>query len=101
MSYSVQPAQGYYLLEPVELDPPAGAFKLSDDAKEKPEIGRVIGTGGSIMHESGVQTVEPEYQMGDVLAYKSYSAQVLKLQGKEFRVVLFADVVGKLTDGDK
>lgn len=62
----------------------ASGLYLPDNAKEKPVLAKVVGTGKDVSH----------VKIGDKILYKEYSTTELKIDGTEYLIVKEDDVLG-------
>lgn len=65
---------------------------IPDTAKEKPQYARVTAL-------SGIE--KPEISPGDMVFYKNFSGTEIEFEGKEFLMIPYADILGKLVETDK
>ncbi len=90
----VQPSAGYILLEtkPQE-EKTAGGIYLPDNAKnEKPQEATVVKTGAEEINDKGVKKTSPA-KIGDVVIYKKWGGNEVKIDGKEYIFVKFEDIL--------
>ncbi len=62
---------------------------IPDTAKEKPSLARVVALGN---------IEEPAIAPGDVVLYKKYSGNKVELDGKEFLIIPYADILAKVSE---
>lgn len=65
---------------------------LPDNAKEKPQTGKVIAVGTGKVLENGTK-VAPEVKAGDVVYYSKYSGSEVKLDDKEYIILSESDIL--------
>jgi chaperonin GroES len=88
----IMPLAGYALIEPQEAEETtASGIVLPDTAKEKPAQGKVISIGSPAMIEG--KEVKAEFKVGDKVLYKKWGGDEIKLEGKEYKLVKFDDVM--------
>jgi chaperonin GroES len=91
----LQPLNDNVLLEITdeftETKTPSGII-LPDSAKEKPSVGKILAMGN---------IEEPAIQPGDVVLYKKFSGNKVELDGKEYLILPYADILAKVSEVDK
>lgn len=88
----IKPLAGYVVIEPLEAElKTAGGILLPDNAQEKPTQGKVVSVGKSIF-EHGKEII-PEFKAGDVVLYKKWGGDDVKMDGVEMKLVKFDDVM--------
>ena len=65
---------------------------LPDNAKEKPQTGKVIAVGGGKILDSGTK-VPLEIKVGDTVCYPKYSGTEVKINEKEYIIIAEGDVL--------
>lgn len=93
----IQPLPGYVVVEPLEgqKQTDSGIY-LPDAGEEKPQVGKIVATSASYQNEHGVK-VECPVQVGDVVLYKKWGGNEVKVEGrKEVQVMKFEDVLAKI-----
>lgn len=87
-----QPLHDYVLIEPLEEETrtPSGIL-LPDNAKEKPQEGKVLAVGTGIDHEG--KKVEVPVKIGDKVIYKKWGGNEVKVEGKELLLVKSEDII--------
>ena len=94
----IKPLAGYVVIEPLEAEvKTAGGILLPDNAQEKPTQGKVIVVGASIF-EHGVE-IKPEFKAGEVVLYKKWGGDDVKVDGREMKLVKFEDVMAIVEHG--
>ncbi len=90
---NLKPLSGYTLIEPLEeVRQTASGIVLPDTATEKPQQGKVLAVGAAKKLEDGTK-VEPEFKVGDVVVFKKWGGDEIKLDDKEYKLVKFEDVM--------
>ena len=80
------------MIEPLEAEErTAAGILLPDTAKERPAQGKVIAIGEPIKHPEHEE--KAQFKIGDTVLYKKWGGDELKLEGKEFKLVKFEDVM--------
>jgi chaperonin GroES len=89
----LQPINQHVLLE-VEAseEKTASGIIIPDTAKEKPQIAKVLAI-------SGIKN--PEIIAGDLVFYKNFSGTELEFEGKEYLMMPYADILGRIVETDK
>jgi chaperonin GroES len=65
---------------------------LPDNAKEKPQTGKVIAVGSGKITDNGTK-VPSEVKVGDVVYYSKYSGSEIKIDGKEYIILTENDIL--------
>ena len=87
------PAPGYLLIEPLEAETKtASGIYLPDTAGEKPQKGKVLAVGGDEITDSGAKKSAPA-KMGDVVVYKKWGGNEVKIGNTEYLFSKFEDVL--------
>lgn len=91
----IKPLAGHALIEPQEAEEvTASGIVLPDTAQEKPAQGKVLAVGGPALVEG--KEIKPEFKVGDLVLYKKWGGDEIKIEGKEFKLVKFEDVMAIL-----
>jgi chaperonin GroES len=91
--FNLTPAPGYLLIEPLEKEvKTASGIYLPDSAGEKPQKGKVLAVGGADITERGVKKDAP-CKKNEVVFYKKWGGNEVKIEGKEYLFVKFEDVL--------
>jgi chaperonin GroES len=89
---NLKPAAGYLLIRPLEAETKtASGIYLPDTASEKPQKGKVIAAGLSVLQDG--QEVASPAKVGDVVFYKKWGGNEVKIEGKEYLFVKFEDIL--------
>jgi chaperonin GroES len=90
---NLKPTAGYLLIEPLEKEvKTTSGIYLPDSAGEKPQKGKVLGVGASETTDSGKIRKSP-VKTGDVVIYKKWGGNEVKIESKEYLLVKFEDVL--------
>jgi chaperonin GroES len=91
---TLRPLMGYLLVEPVAAETKtASGLYLPDSAQEKPAgQGVVVGVGADIVMNG--QSFTSPVKMGDRVVYKKWGGDEVKIEGVEYKLVKFEDVMG-------
>jgi chaperonin GroES len=88
----LKPTAGYLLIEPLEKEvKTASGIYLPDTASEKPQKGKVLVTGGVLLQDG--QKIASPAKVGDVVIYKKWGGNEVKIEGKEYLFVKFEDIL--------
>ncbi len=79
-------------LENAKEETTVSGIIIPDTAKEKPQHAKVIAL-------SGID--KPEISVGDVVFYKAFSGTELEFEGKNYLMIPYADILGKLVETDR
>ena len=89
---NIKPTAGYILIEPLEAETKtASGIYLPDNASEKPQKGKVIEMGKSIFDDG--HEIKSPAKLNDVVYYKKWGGNEVKINGKEYLFVKFEDVL--------
>ena len=92
---NIKPLAGYALIEPQEAEEvTASGIVLPVTAQEKPAQGKVIAVGGSIKHPEHEE--KAQFNVGNVVLYKKWGGDEIKIEGKELKLVKFEDIMAVL-----
>jgi len=88
----IKPVADNILVEPMEREQklPSGLV-IPDSAKEKPQEGKVIAVGPGKMEHG--QLLKPEVKVGDLVLYKRYGGDEIKVEGKDYMMIGADDVL--------
>ena len=79
-------------LEGAQEETTSSGIIIPDTAKEKPQYAKVAAI-------SGIE--KPEISIGDVVFYKAFSGTDIEFQGKNYLMIPYDDILGKLVETDK
>lgn len=87
---------GYVLIEPQEAETKtASGIILPESAQEKPAQGKVISVGEDLVLENG-KVLKSPVKVGDIVVYKKWGGDEIKISGKELKLVKFDDLMAIL-----
>lgn len=69
-----------------------GGIIIPDTAREKPQMGKVVGM-------SNIEN--PEVSVGDTVIFKKYSGIEIEFEGKKLLVIQYGDLLAKVVDVEK
>jgi chaperonin GroES len=73
----------------------AGGIVLPDNAKEKPQRGRVVAVGPGKMLDNG-NRVALGVKVGDEVLFGKYAGNDVKLNGEELKIMRESDLLAKV-----
>lgn len=89
---TLKPLAGYALVKPEEaVEKTASGIYLPDNAQERPAKGKVVAVGSPIKHPEHEEAAQ--FSIGDIVIYKKWGGDELKLDGEEYKLVKFEDVM--------
>jgi chaperonin GroES len=81
------------LLEPYDAaDKTTSGIYLPESASEKPQKGKVLAVGSDEITDSGTKKKSP-VSVGDVVIYKKWGGNEVKLDGMEYLFAKFEDIL--------
>ena len=90
---SVKPLADRVLVEALEAaEKTAGGLYIPDNAKEKPQKGKVIAVGPGKASDNGT-IVKPEVKVGDTVLYGKYSGTEVSVEGKDYLIMRESDLL--------
>jgi chaperonin GroES len=90
---AVKPLADRVLVEPLEAaEKTAGGLYIPDNAKEKPQRGKIIAAGPGKTSDAGT-LVKPEVKIGDIVLYGKYSGTEVQVEGKDFLIMRESDIL--------
>ncbi|MFM1847852.1 MAG: hypothetical protein RL417_1326 [Pseudomonadota bacterium] len=95
-SKKIRPLQDRLIVERLEgEEKTASGLFIPDNAKEKPQQGKVIAVGKGKVREDG--TLQPlDLKKGDRILFGKYSGTEIKIDGNEYLIMREDDVLGVL-----
>lgn len=95
-SINLRPLMGYVLVEPSSAETKtASGLYLPETAQEKPAQGKVLAVGEDMVMENG-KVMSCPVKVGDKVVYKKWGGDEIKLNGIEYKLVKFDDLMGVL-----
>lgn len=93
----LQPLGDRLLVEAISVDEITKAGIILPDTvdKEKPEKGRVVALGSGKLLDNG-QRLAWEVKVGDVVFFKKYAPDEIKVDGKEYLILSDSDILALL-----
>jgi chaperonin GroES len=92
----INPLAGYVLVKPAEAQKQtASGIYLPDSSEEKPQHGTVMAVGDSIW-ESGVKEIKAPVKKGDMVLYKKWGGNEIKVDDVEYQILKFEDILATI-----
>ncbi len=89
----LKPLGSNLIVEPIKEESTKGGIILPDTAgKEKPEKGKVIAIGPGKLLDNG-NRAPMSVKTGDVVVFKKYSPDEVKIDGAEYLVISESDIL--------
>jgi chaperonin GroES len=94
----VKPSSGYILIEPQEADKQttSGIYLPDSASGDKPQQGKILAVGPEELTEKGLKKSSPA-QKGDLVIYKKWGGNEVKIEGKEYLFVKFEDILAVIS----
>lgn len=90
---NVKPLADRVLVEALEAaEKTAGGLYIPDNAKEKPQKGKVIAAGPGKASDTG-SIVKLEVKVGDTILYGKYSGTEVSVDGKDYLIMRESDIL--------
>ena len=87
MALQIKPLADRVLVQPIEAETTtASGIIIPDNAKEKPQKGKIVATG------PGTKDNPITVKVGDTVLYGKYSGTELKLDGKDYLMMRESDL---------
>jgi len=89
----IKPTAGYVLIAPQEAtkQTSSGIYLPDTATGDKPQQGTVLSSGGAL-YQDGKEVLSPA-KKGDLVIYKKWGGNEVKIDGKEFLFVKYEDVL--------
>ena len=71
----------------------AGGLIIPDNAKEKPQEGKVIAVGGGAKDDAGAR-IAMDVKAGDKILFGKWSGTEIKIDGEELMIMKESDILG-------
>ena len=92
-SLNLHPTAGYLLIEPLEAtNKTSSGIYIPDTTSEKPVKGKVLAVGAVEVTETGAKRLPPA-KVGEVVVYKKWGGNEVKIDGKEYLFAKFEDIL--------
>ena len=91
---NVRPLHDRIIIERIEeSEQRVGGIIIPDNAKEKPQQGKVIAVGKGRIEKDG-KVIPLDVKAGDTVLFGKYAGQEIKIDGKELLIVREEEVLG-------
>ncbi|MBF0429849.1 MAG: co-chaperone GroES [Fibrobacteria bacterium] len=91
---AIKPLADRVLVEPLEAEEKtAGGIYIPDNAKEKPQKGKIIAAGPGKASENSGETIKMEVKEGDTVLYGKYSGTEVAVDGKDYLIMRESDIL--------
>jgi len=88
MALNIKPLADRVLVEPMAAETKtASGIIIPDNAKEKPQKGKVVAVG------NGTKDEKMTVSVGDTVLYGKYSGTELKLEGQDYLIMRESDIL--------
>jgi len=74
----------------------AGGILLPDNAKQKPQQGKVLAAGPGKLTDKG-ERLALAVKVGDTVLFGKYSGNDVEISGKDYKILRESDVLAKVT----
>lgn len=92
---NIKPLAGYVLIEPSKAEKTTVSGIILPESEEKPQTGTVLATGPATMDDGA--KIECPVKKGDVVIYKKWGGNELKVGDVEYQVLKFEDLIAVVT----
>lgn len=93
---TLKPLMGYVLIEPTSAQTQTvSGLYLPESAQEKQAQGTVVAIGEDMVLENG-KILKSQVKVGDVVFYKKWGGDEIKVGGTELKIVKFDDLMAIL-----
>jgi len=90
---SIKPLADRVVVEPLEAaEKTAGGLYIPDNAKEKPQKGKIIAVGPGKASDAGT-LIKMEVKAGDTVLYGKYSGTEVQVDGKDYLIMRESDIL--------
>ena len=93
---AIQPLEDRIVVQRTEAEATsAGGIFLPENAKEKPQQGKVIAVGPGKQLDSG-ERATPDVKVGDVVLFGKYGGTEITVDGEEVMILRESDILAKV-----
>ena len=93
---NLKPLADRVVVKPLDAEEKtAGGIIIPDNAKEKPQKGKIMAIGSGKIAENG-KAIEMSLKVGDVVLYGKYSGTEVSVDGDNFLIMKESDVLAVL-----
>ena len=94
---TLKPLDDRVVVEPLEAEEQSsGGILLPDTAKVKPQQGKVVAVGPGKLSDKGVR-LALAVKVGDTVLFGKYGGSDVEVNGKEYKILREAEILGKIT----
>jgi chaperonin GroES len=93
----LHPVAGHLIIEPMDAQTQTtSGIYLPESVSEKPQKGKILAVGADEITDSGAKRQSP-VKAGDVVVYKKWGGNEVKIDGKEYLISKFDDILAVVT----
>ena len=93
---AIQPLEDRIVVKRTEAESTsAGGIFLPENAKEKPQQGKVVAVGPGKQLDSG-ERATPDVKVGDVVLFGKYGGTEITVDGEEVMILRESDILAKV-----
>src|SRR5829696_1685826 len=93
----IRPLDDRVVVEPLEAEEKtSGGILLPDNAKQKPQQGKVVAVGPGKLSDKGTRVVLA-VKVGDTDLFGKYGGSDVEVNGKEYKILRESEILGKVT----
>lgn len=96
--HKIEPLFDYVLVKPLEgQTQTASGIVLPDSAKEKPQMGEIMGVGPGAFDEDGEKRMPVDVKIGQKVLYKKWGGNEVKMGSEEWLIIEQKDIMAIVT----
>jgi chaperonin GroES len=96
MAVALKPLDDRVVVKTLESEEKtAGGIVLPDNAKEKPQRGRIVAAGPGKLSDAGDRIIL-SVKVGDEVLFGKYAGSEIKLDGEELKIMRESDLLAKV-----
>jgi chaperonin GroES len=96
MAVALKPLDDRVVVKTLESEEKtAGGIVLPDNAKEKPQRGRIVAAGPGKLSDAG-DRIMLSVKVGDEVLFGKYAGSEIKLNGEELKIMRESDLLAKV-----
>ena len=96
MAVALKPLDDRVVVKALESEEKtAGGIVLPDNAKEKPQRGRIVAAGPGKLSDAG-DRISLSVKVGDEVLFGKYAGSEIKLNGEELKIMRESDLLAKV-----
>jgi chaperonin GroES len=94
---NIKPLDDRVVVQPLEAEKTtAGGILLPDNAKEKPQRGKIVAVGAGKLTDEG-KRLPMTLAVGDEVVYGRYAGHEIELDGKDLKIMKETDILAKVS----